>query len=147
MLIQKKLQTLFKLNKTLLLFLPFVWILLGIMRIIILTVPFRIIARIFLRSRNKIYSQHRKYLAVNIGKSIAIMAKYTPWESKCLAQGLAARFLLRIFSIPSIFYIGVNYNKDNQFISHAWVNFNDVTIIGGANSFNNFKIIQQFEDK
>lgn len=143
----KKLKTFLELNITQLLFLPLVWILLGITRVIILLVPFKIIFRIFLKPRHKVYYPHKISLAISIGKSVAIMAKYTPWESKCLAQGLVTRFLFRIFSIPSIFYIGVNYDKENKFISHAWVNLNDITVVGGADSFNSFRIIQQFEDK
>ena len=46
----------------------------------------------------------------------------------------------------TIFYIGVGNNEQKQFMAHAWINCGDVTVIGGSDSFNNFKIISQFED-
>jgi hypothetical protein len=144
----KKLKTLITLKPRQLLLLPIMLILLGIIRIIILTTSFARITKIFLYSQEKNYffTPAKLQLALDFGKSIAIAAKYTPWASTCLTQGLLVRLCCRLCKIPNIFYIGVSYNETGKFLSHAWVNVQDVTIVGGKTSFDKFKIIKQFED-
>lgn len=145
----RKMQTMRSLSFRQLLFFPIIFILLGIARIIILTIPFRVITRIFLESRNKkyLFTTRKMKVIMDLAKSITIAAKYTPWASKCLVQALIIRLFLRIYSLPNIFYIGISYDKDDKFLSHAWISVEDITVIGGQNSFLNFKIIKQFEDK
>ena len=145
----KKLTTLINLRTRQILLLPLMYILLGIFRIIILTVSFSQITRIFLKPQNKNYllTLTKLQLAIDIGKAVAIAAKYTPWSSKCLVQGLLVRFFCRLFRIPSVFYIGVRYDATDEFSSHAWLNVKDITIVGRKTSFDKFKIIKQFEDR
>lgn len=131
-----------------LLLLPIMFILLGIIKILILIMPFSLITQIFLQPRNKKYylTPKKSQLALDIGIAVTIAAKYTPWPSTCLPIGLLARILLRLCHIPNIFYIGVRYDETDEFASHAWVNVKDTTIVGNKTSFEIFKIIKQFED-
>jgi hypothetical protein len=127
-----------------------IFLLLGIMRVVILLIPFRYYVKVLLqakRSQTKFMLTPKKFgYARAIGRLTALAAKFTPWESKCLVQGLTVRFLLRALHIPSCFYIGVGKDEEQQFAAHAWVNCNNFTLIGGAESFKQFKIISQFED-
>lgn len=126
-----------------------IFLLLGVMRIVILVIPFRYYVKILLQPNEKyncsMTAKQFSY-AQEFGRLTAIMAKFTPWESKCLSQGLTVRLLLRFWCISSIFYLGVGKDEAQQFLAHAWINCNNVTIIGGQDSFNKFKIISQFED-
>lgn len=143
-----KLRTLINLKRRQLLLLPFMFVLLGIIRIIIITLPFSLIAKIFLIPQSKKYTFSTKKLrfAIDIGRSVTIAGKYTPWSSTCLTIGLLTRILFRLYHIPSVFYIGVRYDESDEFASHAWVNVKNTTIVGNQASFATFKIIKQFED-
>jgi hypothetical protein len=147
--VKRKIKTFAALGFSTYLILPFMLITLGIMRIVILTMPFRLITKIFLKPKphKAPYKNNKIQLSQAIGKSASIIAKYTPWQSKCLVQGLAVRTFLRFFRIPSVFYIGVMYDNNNSFLSHAWISSYNTTIVGGDSSFEQFKVIKQFEDK
>lgn len=124
-----------------------VFILLGVMRFIILVCPFRWVVKWFLqprrlRARFKLQSDRAKIL----GWVIERVALKTPWVSKCLVQGLTCRFLLRLFAIPSIFYIGVANDETGKLISHAWMGVENTVIIGGQSSFETFKVITSYAD-
>lgn len=126
-----------------------IFLLLGIIRIVVLLIPFRYYVKVLLQPNPKynFTMTDKKFgYARTIGRLIAIMSKFTLWESKCLVQGLTARILLRLWHIPNIFYLGVGKDAAQQFTAHAWINCGNATIIGGQDSFNKFKIISQFED-
>ncbi len=127
-----------------------IFLLLGVMRVVIVLIPFRYYVKILLNpkpSQNKFTLTIQKFgYARAIGRLTMLAAKFTPWEAKCLVQGLTVRFLLRMWRIPSIFYIGVGTDETQLFVAHAWINCNNTTIVGGDDSFNQFKIISQFED-
>ncbi len=45
--------------------------------------------------------------AKSIGRAVRTAASRTPWESKCLAQALAAALMLRWRQIPFVLTLGV----------------------------------------
>lgn len=123
--------------------------LLCIMRIVILVIPFRHYFKVLLRPNPKlnfIMTPKKFGYARAIGRLTKIMATCTIWESKCLVQGLTVRLLLRLLHIPNIFYLGVGKDEAQQFTAHAWISCQNLTVIGGEDSFCKFKIISQFED-
>lgn len=128
-----------------------VFSLLAILRLAILVIPFRTLAKYFLQPKNNPLgsklnpAKHAGYARL-IGRTTALVAKHTPWQSKCLVQALTCRILLRHYSIANIFYLGIGKDEENKFMAHAWVNCARETIIGGSNSFEQYKIISQFED-
>lgn len=133
------------------LFLVLLFFLLAFMRIAILTIPFRILAKLFLQPKtsscsSKLAPEKHAIYARIIGRMTALVARYTPWQSKCLVQALACRLLLRHYTIANIFYLGVGKDEANKFTAHAWINCLDETIVGGSSSFERYKIISQFED-
>lgn len=126
-----------------------VFVLLFLFRIIILTVPFKIYARRLeckFSQKSKLSLKLQNGYARLIGYTIMKISKYTPWESKCLVQSLATKFLLRRFKIPNTLIIGVGFEDDARFISHAWVNVQNTTIVGNG-ELEKFKQIKSFTDK
>ncbi len=106
--------------------------------------------------------------AILIGRMVAAISPYTPWPNKCLVQALVCKFLLRRFKIANTLVIGVGFEPNGQFKAHAWVTIvcvqlnqaadrpqdsstiirheQSLTIVGGANSSQEFKTIKTFSD-
>lgn len=128
-------------------FLP-VWLLLGLCRLAILTIPFRHIAP-FLGYSGQItlfiplISGAQQARALHIGQVIATAAGYTPWESKCLVQAMVARILLGLYGIPYAFYLGVTKGEDSEMQAHAWVCTGPVRVTGGE-SFSRYAVVGSF---
>ena len=71
------------------------------MRIAILTIPFRILVKLFLQPKtsscsSKLAPEKHAIYARIIGRMTASVTRYTPWQSKCLVQALACRLLFAI---------------------------------------------------
>lgn len=62
--------------------------------------------------------------------ALRIVSKYTPWESKCLVQGLTAQKILKKRKINSTLYLGVKKNKENNLLAHAWLRCGEVFVTG-----------------
>lgn len=127
-----------------------IFVLLGIMRLMIVFIPFRYYTKYLLIANSSVNWQLTPLkisYALMIGRLVCLVSHLTPWPSKCLVQGLTCRFLLRKLLIPSTFYIGVSKDENNQLISHAWINCAEETILGDKLSFKKYKIISCFEDR
>lgn len=128
----------------------FIFILLGFFQVIIWVVPFRIYAR-RLENNFKIMPKNHNEARANgyarlIGRLVGRIARITPWPSKCLVQAMAVKLLLRRFKIANEMLIGVALDDKQKLTAHAWVNVTDITVVGGANSVNEFKVIKIFRD-
>ena len=129
---------------------PQAFILLGIIRIAILTRPFKQIIRP-LRHHNHMKPpqiiQLRKMKKVAlVGDAIKRAAKSTPWESACLAQALTGWRMLQKQGIPGVIYLGVcKENETNTAIkAHAWSKCGEA-IITGAKGHKAFTVVSTFE--
>jgi hypothetical protein len=74
--------------------------------------------------------------ARQIGWAVETAARYTPWESSCLVQVLAAQRLLARNRISGTFYLGAllkEADQSNRTIdAHAWLQCGDEFITGEA---------------
>lgn len=114
------------------------FILCGIARVAIKTLPLRRLARYFGRFQktltiSTLISQHQYQQARLIGQSVRLAAQYTPWDSSCLTQAMVAKFWCRFYRIPYIFYIGFKPSVDevSGYAAHAWVMAGPIAITGG----------------
>ena len=129
-------------------FLP-VWMLLGISKVMILTLEFRRIAPYFGQPAGTtpwlpLITNKQISRALLIGRLIKISARYTPWESNCFPQAISARILLGLYQIPYILYFGLMREKATQEIkAHAWVLAGKVNVTGGKN-FGQFTVVNCF---
>ncbi|RKQ42453.1 dihydroorotate oxidase B electron transfer subunit [Roseivirga pacifica] len=116
---------------------------LGISRIIILIVPFRVISS-WIGTLNKetpiVNSKNKTDSLIRIRKMILRVSFKTPWESNCLTQALCAHWILRLKSIEHTTYIGVKLSKSNTLESHAWLRSGN-TIITGHNGFEKYTVV------
>jgi hypothetical protein len=124
------------------------FLLLGIMRGILLIVPFKRVARYLGQDMQNIpviplACARHKVIAEHIGNAIRTTANYTPWESKCLAQAMAARVLLGIHDIPYALFLGVNKQKLTDMTAHAWVCVDRIPVTGG-DGFAGYTVVSTF---
>ncbi|USJ02802.1 lasso peptide biosynthesis B2 protein [Xanthomonas prunicola] len=70
--------------------------------------------------------------AMQIGRTVRLAARHTPWDSNCLAQALAAHYLLGLFRVAHLLCLGVTHSDDDgQLQAHAWVLAGSTRVTGG----------------
>lgn len=132
---------------TLLLLLP-AWLLTGVARGVVLTLPFRRFAPFLGEHRGiqaciPVLDRHQFYRARSIGRAVRIAGKYTPWNANCQAQAIAARVLLGGFGLPYSLFYGLARDPDATLKAHAWVCAGPVRVTGGY-SFDAFTVVAVF---
>lgn len=114
------------------------WSLLGLTRLAILVLPFRIVRRAL--------GEHRDprtpvappdpdgpvlARAARIGATVGLAARHTPWRSECYPQAWTARILLGLARVPHVVSFGVRRDGD-ALVAHAWVRVGDLVVTGGT---------------
>lgn len=124
--------------------------LLGLARLGILTLPFRWMAPLLGHNHQTaafvpLASPEQWRQALAIGRGIRTAARYTPWESKCLAQAMVARCLLGLSGLPYGLYLGLRKEEKEAggMAAHAWVCTGPVAVTGG-HSFGQFTVVGVF---
>lgn len=124
-------------------------ILLGLARIGLLLLPFRVLARSI---GNPVKEEHQTSpppadlkSARMIGEAVRAAAKYTPWESVCLPQAVAAKWMLKRRDIPGVLYLGVmkDHTKPEKLAAHAWIKSGNV-ILTGAKGHRQYTVVSRF---
>jgi hypothetical protein len=104
-------------------------------RLALLLLPFKLIMKSLGQRAAPLHTPpapvtHR--IALAIGWAVTRIAPRTPWQSRCLAQALAAKFMLRRRSIPSTLYLGVAKADEHptNLQAHAWIQCGDIYLTG-----------------
>lgn len=127
------------------LFLRAFW-LLGLARFAILAVPFRRIAPFLGEVTGESPERapaESDALAKRISWAVETAARYTPWESRCLARAMAAKAMLRRRNVPGTLYLGLAKDSEEGLSAHAWVRCGERILTGGA-GHERFTVIAQF---
>ena len=67
-----------------------------------------------------------------VSRVVAKVARWAPWESKCLVQAMVAQRLLRDNGMCSTLYLGVGRDTlDNKMVAHAWLRCGPYNVCGG----------------
>lgn len=73
-------------------------------------------------------------IAHSVGWAVRTAALYTPWQSNCLVQALAAQRMLQQRGVAGVFYLGattVTRQADQSALTaHAWLKCNQEFITG-----------------
>lgn len=97
---------------------------LGLARLAVLTLPFRWVMRTsgdhLAESPDGIPTVDME-TAERVGWAVQGMRYHTPWDSNCLARGIAGQQMLRRRGVESTLYIGVDNNVPRSFETHAWL--------------------------
>lgn len=130
-------------------FLP-VWVMLGIGKALIFTLSFRRLATRLGRQAGippwvPLLSAAQEQRALMIGRVVRLTAKYTPWDSNCFPQAIAARVLLGLYGLPYALYFGLLRDPDDAagIKAHAEVAAGRVRVTVGL-SFGQFTVVGCF---
>lgn len=125
------------------------WLMLGLYRGMILTLPLKRMAPFYGRDMGveswiPLIGPNQVRRARDIRSTITIAAKYCPWTANCYPQALTARTLLRLYRVPHAIYFGLARSEDrNGMDAHAWVMAGPVPVSGGA-SFGRYRVVRMF---
>ena len=113
------------------------FVLLGIARLAVLALPFKWLAVSLGRHMNEADAQiiaSDLNLARKVGQAVRSAANYTPWESVCLPQGVAAQWMLKRRRIAGTLYLGVSKDeaKPEKLAAHAWLRCGNIILTGAA---------------
>ena len=127
-----------------------VWLILGIGKALIFTLSFRRLApRLGCQSGIApwvpLLTPAQEQRALQIGRVVRLTAGYTPWDSNCFPQAIAARVLLGLYGLPYVLYFGLRRDPDDPagMQAHAWVAAGRVRVTGG-HSFDQFTVVGCF---
>ena len=122
--------------------------LLGVARLAVLALPFKYLAVSLGRHMNEMdapVSVPDLNLARKVGQAIRSAAGYTPWESVCLAQAVAAQWMLKRRHIAGTLYLGVakDETKPEKLAAHAWLRCGTM-ILTGETGHRQFTVVSTF---
>lgn len=124
------------------------FLLLGLARFLVLTLPFKWLARTLGKhmSESGPYVSDRNFrLARLIGQAVRSAANNTPWQSVCLPQAVVGQWMLKRRNIPGTVYLGVAINKSipDKLSAHAWLRCGS-SILTGADGHRQFTVVSTF---
>ncbi len=82
-------------------------------------------------------------VARQIGWAVSTLGPRVPWDARCLAQALAATFMLRRRAINGTVSFGVTHDQSGKLIAHAWLRCGSVLVTGGP-GHHQFKTLTTF---
>jgi len=120
---------------------------LGVARLLVAFIPFKRIAPTLgtLVDKNDLPKETvTDTRAIHIAHAIALAVRYTPWESVCLPQAIAAQRMLRRRGLEWNLYLGVAREEESPMLkAHAWLR-NGTVILCGAAGHRNFTVVSVF---
>ena len=54
-----------------------------------------------------------------------------PWESACLAQAIAGKFMYERRGVPTQLYLGTRKDEQGELVAHAWLRVANTIVLGG----------------
>ena len=120
---------------------------LALSRLAIRTVPFRRIAPFLGQTmvETPAHALPEPALPGRISWAVQTASRYTPWESKCLAQAMAAKMMLKLRRLPSTAYLGLLKEGEDGLKAHAWIRCGD-RILTGAQGRRQYTVVGVFGD-
>lgn len=119
---------------------------LGLARLAILIIPFRTIAP-YLGQLGASTPESTEPLSQNTARqvswAVSTASRHTPWQSRCLAQAIAAKMMLRRRGLASTLYLGLKKAGEKSLDAHAWLRYGDIILTGGE-SLDMFTVISTF---
>lgn len=124
------------------------FLLLGLARLCIMILPFRWLAKSLgqhMKETDVLLKPGQLPFARLIGGAVRSVANYTPWESVCLPQAVAAKWMLARRGIPGTLYLGVMKDeaKPEKLAAHAWVRSGQ-SILTGARGHRQYTVVSTF---
>lgn len=106
-------------------------LMLGIARVLIISVPFRLVARCLSGTPETTFSSNQETLS-RVRKAVTIAARNVPWNAVCLPQAIAAKAMLAWRGCGSSLHLGVGLDHQGRLIAHAWLVAGGTVVVGSA---------------
>ncbi len=100
-------------------------------RLIVLTVPFRLTARLLARAPESVVREDTELLS-RVRAAVAIAARNVPWNAVCLPQAMAAKAMLARRGQGSSFHLGAGFGAEGEMVAHAWLTAGETIVVGSA---------------
>lgn len=126
-----------------------VWCLLGASRLLVLTIPFRRLSAVLGKGEGAmpwipLLSDAQTLRALQIGRVVRTMARFTPWDSNCFAQAITARLLLGLYGLPYALFFGLMRDAGSAGLNaHAWIAAGRIRVTGGV-SFGQYTVVAMY---
>ena len=80
-----------------------------------------------------IATEKQRLKAWRIAKVAEAVCKGLPWENKCLTEAICTNILLKLYCIPSVFYLGskIEQSSTGEMKAHAWITVGEYCVVGG----------------
>ena len=105
-------------------------LMLGMARVCVVTVPFRMLAKWLARAPDRPTTDVAQVLRV--GRAVATAARHVPWNAVCLPQAMAAKAMLARRGQGSAFHLGAMIEADGKLSAHAWLECDGRIVTGAA---------------
>jgi Transglutaminase-like superfamily len=144
----RKLHSLFNQSFTTQLLLLPAWLMTGLARLLVLLVPFRLLARGLGRRYGvsafiPMLDEKQQATALSIGRAVRMSSTLAPWNANCQAQAISARWLMGLFGLPYAVFYGVAKDPIEKMKAHAWVCAGPIQVTGGY-AFDEFTVVAVF---
>ncbi len=143
----RKIRTLSKLKRKIIIFIPEVALTLAFARFILLFFSFKKITNYLgeISTESSFDERNSLYDLEDFSVVIPMVAKNVPWEATCFVQAIAGRLMLNRRKINSTIYIGVKQSarEKGEILGHAWLRSGNI-IITGRKGFEDYKVITFF---
>jgi hypothetical protein len=103
---------------------------LGLARLVVIALPFRLTARWLDRTPGAIGCDEKLLLRVRMAVTAA--ARNVPWNAVCLPQAMAAKAMLARRGCGSRFHLGAGFDTHGELIAHAWLTAGGTVVVGSA---------------
>ena len=103
---------------------------LTVARLIVMTVPFRVIEPWL--SRAPATGVCDEVLLLSVRKAVTTAARNVPWNAVCMPQAIAAKAMLARRGCGSSFHLGADLDAGGKLVAHAWLVVGDTIVVGSA---------------
>lgn len=108
-------------------------VLLGLARLAVLTLPFRLVMRAcgrHMAESPRELDADEEARVKQVAQAIETARLFTPWDSNCLAQALTGARMLGRRGIATTTYLGVTAESPQELGAHAWLRAGPDVILG-----------------
>jgi len=122
---------------------------LGIARLSILTIPFRMLAPFLGRhmaESSNMTTPNNRFFVDRVSWAVQTASRHLPWKCNCLPQAIAGKSMLKCRGVHSTLYLGLAKDGDGNLQAHAWLRSGNI-LVTGKQGMNRFRVVSTFAEK
>jgi len=84
-------------------------------------------------------------LGQRVAWAVRVASRYTPWATRCLAEAIAAKAMLRLRGVPTTLYLGLAKDEAGNLSAHAWLRCGR-RYLTGEKTMDGFTVVAKFAE-